>query len=82
MTGGIMYDLKQWIEMQQALMQTLKPYMEMLGLELYVDRIVLKPKDCPDTCVDYVWRIKCKDVEICENLRSVIKSQGGGVNVG
>jgi hypothetical protein len=58
--------------------ETLKPYFEMLGLELYVDRIVLHPEDCPDTCVDYVWRITCKEKEVCDKLREEIVKQSGG----
>ena len=73
-----MYDLKSWIEMQRMLEETLKPYFEMLGLELYVDRIVLHPEDCPDTCVDYVWRIKCREKEVCDKLREEIVKQSGG----
>ena len=58
--------------------ETLRPYFEMLGLELYVDRIVLKPEDCPETCVDYVWRIKCREKEVCDKLREEIVRQSGG----
>jgi hypothetical protein len=72
------YDLKSWIEMQRMLEETLKPYFEMLGLELYVDRIVLHPEDCPDTCVDYVWRIRCREKEVCDKLREEIVKQSGG----
>jgi hypothetical protein len=72
------YDLKSWIEMQRMLEETLKPYFEMLGLELYVDRILLHPEDCPDTCVDYVWRIKCREKEVCDKLREEIVKQSGG----
>jgi hypothetical protein len=73
-------DLKSWIEMQKMLEETMKPYMEMLGLELYIDKIVLYPDDCPDgTCVDYVWRIKCRDAETCEKLREEIRKQSGEV---
>ena len=73
-----MYDLKSWIEMQRMLEETLKPYFEMLGLELYVDRILLHPEDCPDTCVDYVWRIRCREKEVCDKLREEIVKQSGG----
>jgi hypothetical protein len=73
-----MYDLKSWMEMQRMLEETLKPYFEMLGLELYVDRVVLHPEDCPDTCVDYVWRITCREKEVCDKLREEIVRQSGG----
>ena len=72
-----MYDLKSWIEMQRMLEETLKPYFEMLGLELYVDRVLLHPEDCPDTCVDYVWRIRCREKEVCDKLREEIVRQSG-----
>jgi len=71
------YDLKSWIEMQRMLEETLKPYFEMLGLELYVDRVLLHPEDCPDTCVDYVWRIRCREKEVCDKLREEIVRQSG-----
>ena len=74
-----MLDLKSWIEMQRMLEETLRPYMEMLGLELYIDKVILYPGDCEDnTCVDYVWRIKCRDIEVCERLREEIRKQSGG----
>jgi hypothetical protein len=63
--------------MQRMLEETLKPYFEMLGLELYVDRVLLHPEDCPDTCVDYVWRIRCREKEVCEKLREEIVRQSG-----
>jgi len=69
--------LKSWIEMQRMLEETLKPYFEMLGLELYVDRVLLHPEDCPDTCVDYVWRIRCREKEVCDKLREEIVRQSG-----
>ena len=72
-----MYDLKSWIEMQRMLEETMKPYFELLGLEMYVDRIILSPEDCPDVCIDYVWRITCKDKEVCDKLREEIKKQSG-----
>ena len=72
-----MFDLKSWVEMQKMLEETMKPYFEMLGLEMYIDRIVLHPEDCPDTCVDYVWRITCKTPEVCDKLRREIAKQSG-----
>jgi hypothetical protein len=71
------YDLKSWLEMQRMLEETMKPYFEMLGLEMYIDRIVLHPEDCPDTCVEYVWRVTCKSKEVCDKLREEIRKQSG-----
>jgi hypothetical protein len=73
----VVYDLKSWLEMQRMLQETMKPYFEMLGLDMYVDRIVLKPEDCPETCIDYVWRITCRDKEVCDKLREEIVKQSG-----
>jgi len=72
-----MFDLKSWVEMQKMLEETMKPYFEMLGLEMYIDRIVLHPEDCPDTCVDYVWRITCRTPDVCDKLRGEIAKQSG-----
>jgi hypothetical protein len=72
-----MFDLKSWVEMQKMLEETMKPYFQMLGLEMYIDRIVLHPEDCPDTCVDYVWRITCKTPDVCDKLRGEIIKQSG-----
>ena len=76
------YDLSQFITMQQTLLNSLKPVLEMLGLSMEVDRIVLKPNDCEsekgNLCIDYVWRIKCQDQFICNKLREQIKA---GANV-
>ena len=73
----MVYDLKSWLEMQRMLQETMKPYFEMLGLDMYIDRIVLHPEDCPDTCVDYVWRITCRERETCDKLREEIMKQSG-----
>jgi len=77
-------NLQQMIEMQQALMESVKPWLDMLGIELYVDRIVLNPEDCPEECIDYVWRIRCRNPEVCGSLREEVlkhhlgEGSGGG----
>ncbi len=77
-----MLDLKMWHELMKQMNEALKPWMELLGLEMYVDRVELQPDDCPDTCIDYVWRITCKDPEVCEKLREEIRKQASGEAIG
>lgn len=80
--GMGVYDLRMLVEMQNELFKSLEPYFRMLGLKLYVDRIVLYPEGCGDRCVEYVWRIECDSVEVCEEIRKKIREQQSGVEVG
>lgn len=76
-----MYDLKMLVELESELFKALEPYFKMLGLRMYVDRIVLYPEGCNDMCIEYVWRIECESVEVCEELRKKIAEQRA-VNIG
>jgi len=73
-------DLKEMVKMQKLMMDQLSVYMKMLGLELKLDRIDLAPKDCPDNCVDLVWRFVCEKKEVCDQLKLGIEKQYGGSN--
>jgi len=75
MAGEIGFDVNQMIQQMNMLMEALRPYMELLGIKLYIDRIDLKPKDCPDLCVDYVWRIKCETKYVCDKLREQLEKE-------
>jgi len=68
-------DITQILEQQKMLLETLKPYMEMLGIELYIDRIDIAPEDCPKTCIDYIWRIRCRDEFICKEIKRQIERE-------
>mgnify|MGYP000371377250 CR=1 FL=1 len=71
-------DFRQMIEMQKIMMDQISIYMSALGLELTLDRIDIEPKDCPDKCVDMIWRFKCKEKEICDKLKEKIVEAFGG----
>jgi len=71
-------DFKQMVELQKAMMDQISVYMSALGLELKLDRIDIEPDDCPELCVDMVWRFTCKDKEICDKLKEKIMEQFGG----
>lgn len=72
-------DLKSLISMQQMMLEQMSAIFESIGIEVYIDTIVLSPKDCEteegNNCIDYVWRIRCRDVTICNALRNEIKSE-------
>jgi len=71
-------DLRQMIEIQKTMMDSISIYMKSLGLELKLDRIDIEPSDCPDTCIDLIWRFTCKDKVICDKLKEkLIESYGG-----
>jgi len=73
-------DFKQMIEMQKVMMDNISIYMKALGLELKLDRIDIEPSDCPDTCIDLIWRFTCKDKAICDKLREKLIESYGGEN--
>lgn len=75
-------DLKTLITMQQTMLEQMSSLFESIGIEVFIDSIILSPKDCEteegNYCIDYVWRIKCRDVFICNMLRQQIRSEEGG----
>ena len=69
MNGTHALNLKQMIEMQQVMLSQFSVLLESLGIKMYLSKIDIEPKDCPDTCIDYVWRIECSDKEVCKQVK-------------
>jgi len=62
-------NLKQMIEMQQTMLSQFSVLLESLGIKMYLSKIDIEPRDCPELCIDYVWRIECTDKEVCRKLK-------------
>ena len=71
-------DFKQFVELQKSMMDQISVYMNALGLELKLDRIDVEPEDCPELCIDLIWRFRCKDKEICEKVKEKLMESFGG----
>lgn len=74
--NGMEEYMRLMIQQQQALFEQLNILLEQAGITYGIDRIILRPRD-DDKAVDIVYRIKCRDEEICEKLREAFKQQYG-----
>jgi hypothetical protein len=69
------FDLSQFIMIQQQAMQVMSAILAQYGLTLDLDRIDIEPSDCPEECIDFVYRLKCENKVICFYLKEGIKKQ-------
>jgi len=63
------------LEIQKVMMDQFSALMSTLGIKLDLERIDISPTDCPDTCIDYVWRIKCESKEVCDKIKEKLLEQ-------
>ena len=71
---GAPEDLKNMLEMSKAMIDQLKPYFDTLGITMEIDRIDISPEDCPDLCIDIVYRFRCSNKEVCDKVKERLKS--------
>jgi hypothetical protein len=68
-------DLSMLLQSQQQVFEMLNSILQQYGLTLELDRVDVEPADCEDDCVDFVWRIKCKEKTMCFYLKEAIAKQ-------
>jgi len=71
-------DMSMLVKQMEMTMQMIQPLLVSLGLNMKLDRIDIEPKDCPDKCIDFVWRFECEDPEVCRILKEKIMEEYGG----
>lgn len=74
-------DVKALVDAQQAIMEQMRMLLESVGIELYLDTIVLSPRDCEEDdgnhCIDFVWRLRCRDAATCAAFREQLRAGMG-----
>ena len=68
-------DLSMLLQSQQQVFEMLNTVLQQYGLTLELDRVDVEPEDCEDDCIDFVWRIKCKEKTMCFYLKEAIAKQ-------
>lgn len=68
-------DLNQLMQMQQVMMQQISGLMETLGVKLTLEKIDIAPEDCPDLCIDFVWRFRCTSKLVCDQFKAKLQEQ-------
>lgn len=68
-------DLSMLLQSQQQVFEMLNSILQQYGLTLELDRVDVEPEDCDDDCIDFVWRIKCKEKTMCLYLKEAIAKQ-------
>jgi hypothetical protein len=68
-------DLSMLLQSQQQVFEMLNSILQQYGLTLELDRVDVEPEDCDDDCIDFVWRIKCKEKTMCFYLKEAIAKQ-------
>ena len=59
----------------ESTLDMLSAYLDTYGIKMYIDRVILAPKDCIDRCVDYVVRIEFRDPILAEKFRQELKGE-------
>jgi hypothetical protein len=71
----IPFDLSKFIAIQQKTMKIMSSILASYGLSLDLDRIDIEPSDCPEECIDFVYRLRCSNKVICLYLKEGIRKQ-------
>ena len=72
---SIPIDISVLLQSQQQVFELLNSLLQQYGLSLELDRVDVEPEDCEGNCIDFVWRLRCREATVCYLLKEAIVKQ-------